>query len=120
MMDVFCLVSYREGLPISVMEAMAAELPVIGTDIDGIRSVVDPGVNGLLVPPDDVEALTRSLDRLLGDANLRSTMGTASGRLARERYSLKRCVEETEALFLTVLSDGRRQGSMAESDNRQL
>lgn len=102
-MDVFCLVSYKEGLPISLIEAMASGLPVIGTDIDGIRDVIDPGVNGWLVVPDNVGALVESLGRLVSDADLRRATGEASRRLAAARFSLRRCVSATEALFVSVL-----------------
>ena len=109
-MDLFCLVSYKEGLPISLIEAMASGLPVIGTDIDGVRSVIAPGVNGWLVPPDDVGALTDALRRTIADSALRADMGRASLHLARDRYSLERCVAQTESLFLSVLPSGRRRG----------
>jgi len=102
-MDLFCLVSYKEGLPISLIEAMASGLPVIGTEIDGIRGVIEQGVNGWLVAPDDIAGLTQALGRMLGDSERRRTMGQASRRLACERYSLDRCIGQTEGLFLSLV-----------------
>jgi glycosyltransferase involved in cell wall biosynthesis len=102
--DVFCLVSYKEGLPLSVIEAMAAGLPIVGTDIDGIRQALRPEVNGLVAAPDDVQGLTSALARLAGDETLRRRMGEASRRLAGAQYSLDRCVRQTEQLFLSVLN----------------
>jgi glycosyltransferase involved in cell wall biosynthesis len=104
MMDVFCLVSYKEGLPLSVIEAMASGLPVIGTDIEGIRSVISPEINGLMVAPDDVRGLTRTLERLIDDAALRERMGAASRRITTEQYSLTRCLEQTHRLFLSTVA----------------
>jgi L-malate glycosyltransferase len=108
-MDVFCLVSHKEGLPISLIEAMAAGLPVIGTDIEGIRAVVEPGVHGWLVTPDDVQALADKLNRLIGDGDLRRRFGRASRDLAQDSYSLDRCVARTEGLFLSVVPPARRR-----------
>ena len=59
-----------------LMEAMAAEVPVVTTRIAGIPELVEDGVSGLLVPPGDVAALTDALKKLLGDATARAEMGT--------------------------------------------
>src|SRR5439155_1294294 len=61
-----------------LLEAAASGLPLVGTDIDGCRTVIRDGVNGLLVPPRDVESLTRAISRLVGDPDLRARMGAAS------------------------------------------
>ena len=97
--DVFGLVSYREGLPLSVIEAMATGLPVVATDIDGLRGIVQPGINGVLVTPDDVEALARALNQLVADAALRERLGDAGRQLARDRYSFNRCLTQTQDLL---------------------
>jgi glycosyltransferase involved in cell wall biosynthesis len=102
--DVFCLVSHKEGLPLSLIEAMATGLPIVGTDIEGIRRALTPEVNGLAVAPDDVGGLEGALERLVQDEQLRRRMGAASRRLALDRYSLDRCVGQTERLFLELLS----------------
>ena len=77
-MDVFVLPSYREGFPRSAMEAAATGLPVVTSDIRGCRQVVDQGQTGLLVPARDAAALADALQRLVDDADLRSTMGRAA------------------------------------------
>ena len=77
-MDVFCLTSLKEGLPISLIEAMAAGLPVIGTNVEGIRDVIVPNQNGLLVELGDVEGLTNALLSLL--ENPESSRKTRPGR----------------------------------------
>jgi glycosyltransferase involved in cell wall biosynthesis len=104
-LDVFCLVSYREGMPLSLIEAMAAGLPAVGTDVAGIRDVIEPDGNGQLVPPDDVPALAAALERLIDDASLRRDMGRTARQLAVEKYSLKRCVYETQRAFISLVPD---------------
>jgi glycosyltransferase involved in cell wall biosynthesis len=101
-LDVFCLVSYKEGLPLSLIEAMAGGLPVVGTDIEGIRDVIERGVSGMLVAPDDVPGLAGTLARLADDATLRRQMGDAAHHAARAKYSLARCLQQTQDLFLSV------------------
>lgn len=75
--DIFVLPSYEEGSSIAVTEAMAAGLPVIGSDIDGIRQQVDHGVHGLLTPPGDTERLTENLLQLIEDESSRVAMHDA-------------------------------------------
>ncbi|MCW2608616.1 MAG: glycosyl transferase group 1 [Frankiales bacterium] len=80
--DVFVLPSLTEGMPLAVLEAMEAGLPVVATRAIGVEEVVDDGVTGLLVPIGDPRALAAALDRLLGDAPLRARLGAAG----RDRY----------------------------------
>lgn len=86
--SVFVLSSRSEGLPISVLEAMAAGLPVIASDVGGLREQVEDGVTGLLVPAGDVGALAAALERLVGDAALRRTMGAAGRARAEALFDL--------------------------------
>jgi glycosyltransferase involved in cell wall biosynthesis len=79
--DVFVLPSRSEGQPMAVLEAMANGLCVVASDVGGIPELIDDGRSGLLVPPDDVEALVAALRRVLADAALRAQLGAA----ARER-----------------------------------
>lgn len=65
MADIFLFPSYREGLPVAVMEAMASGLPVIATDIRGSRDLIEDGVNGVLLDPDDVPGFTQAIAALL-------------------------------------------------------
>ena len=76
-MDIFCLPSYREGMPRTIIEAMMMGKPVVATDIRGSREEVVEGVTGLLVPTHDVSALAHALERLLHDPALRASMGQA-------------------------------------------
>lgn len=88
--SVFVLPSYyREGYPRSIMEAMAASRAVITTDNPGCREAVDPGVNGLLVPPRDVSALAEAMTALASDPARATEMGQNGRRMARERYDYR-------------------------------
>lgn len=82
----FVLPSYHEGVPIAILEALAAGLPIITTPVGGIPEVIEDGTNGLLVQPGDVDALAASMLRLLGDADLRRAIGAANTELARTRH----------------------------------
>lgn len=84
--DIFVLPSHFEGLPLSVIEAMMAGVPVVTSDIKGCRELVRNGVNGVLVPPGDAAALATALNRLANDAALRHRMGEAGRRIALARY----------------------------------
>jgi glycosyltransferase involved in cell wall biosynthesis len=102
---VFVLPSLWEGLPGSVLEAMAAGLPVVGTDVNGTREVVVDGETGLLVPPDDVDALTDALRTLFADASLRRAMGRRGRERAEREYSIAALVER-KAQLLRELTGG--------------
>jgi glycosyltransferase involved in cell wall biosynthesis len=98
----FVLPSLWEGMPGSVIEAMAAGLPVVGTDVNGTNEVVVDGVTGLLAPPDDAPALAAALGRLLGDEGLRREMGRAGRSRAEAEYALARMVASKVALYREV------------------
>ena len=82
------LPSYGEGTPRSVLEAMAMGRAVLVTDVPGCRETVEPGVNGLMVPPRDPEALARAMIELLEDPAALPGMGRRSRELAEERFDV--------------------------------
>ena len=88
----------QESFGIALVEAMAAGLPVVATDIPGYREVVDDGVEGLLVPPRDAEALAEALVRVLTEPTVRERLGRA-GRERARRYDWPVVVERLEALY---------------------
>ena len=94
-----CLPSYREGLPKSLLEAMAAGLPCVSTDVPGCRLAVQDGDNGLLVPPRDTEALRRALVILIEDPGLRRRMGTRGRARVEAEFSSQRVIRQTLDLY---------------------
>lgn len=99
------LPSYAEGLPVALLEAMAAGLPVVTTLVGGIPDLVQEPVNGLLVPPGDAAALAAAIRRLLADPDLRQAMGERSRRLVEERFDVKAYVERLVAVYEGVTSN---------------
>jgi glycosyltransferase involved in cell wall biosynthesis len=102
-MDIFCLTSVKEGLPISLIEAMAAGLPIVGTDVEGIRDAIIQNKTGFLIDINDMSGLKNALVTLLESDSLRQRMGHQSRRLAEGRYSMDKCINEYQDLFLSVL-----------------
>jgi glycosyltransferase involved in cell wall biosynthesis len=95
----FALPSHFEALPMSVLEAMAAGLPVVATRVGGVPTAIDDGGSGILLEPRDVAGLACALTTLLTDAPARRRMGEAARRAARERFSADVLVPRLEALW---------------------
>jgi glycosyltransferase involved in cell wall biosynthesis len=91
-MDIFVLPTRRECIPRSVMEAGSMGLPVVTTDIRGVREVVDDGVTGFLVPPGDARALEEAIRKLGEDPALRESMGQAGRRRAWREFDQRQLV----------------------------
>jgi glycosyltransferase involved in cell wall biosynthesis len=97
--QIACLPSYREGLPRSLLEAMAAGLPIVTTDVPGCREAVANGINGLVVPARDSTALAAALRTLIDDPALRRRHGAAGReRIARE-FASPIVIAETLAVY---------------------
>jgi glycosyltransferase involved in cell wall biosynthesis len=97
--DVFVLSSLTEALPYALMEAMAAELPCIGTDVGGVPELIVPGSTGLLVPPRDISALATAIGRLLDAPRLRQDMGRAGRERVNRHFSEQEMVRRTVRLY---------------------
>ncbi len=100
--DIAVLPSHREGLPKSLLEAMACGLPIVTTDTSGCRELVTDGVNGLLVPVRDARALADAIRRLAGDSGLRERMGAAGRRRVEREFAQDLVFAKTEAIYREV------------------
>jgi glycosyltransferase involved in cell wall biosynthesis len=96
---VFCLPSHAEGLPMSMLEAMAARKPVVATNVGGIPETLRDGDNGLLVPPRDEQALARALARLLGDTALRDRLAERARATIEQQYSTEVVCGQLSAIY---------------------
>jgi glycosyltransferase involved in cell wall biosynthesis len=94
--DIVVLPSYREGVPRSLLEAAAMAKPLVSTDVPGCRDVVVHGLNGLLVPPKNAEALANAIAELAASAGLRKEMGLAS------REHIERKFDERHVINITI------------------
>jgi L-malate glycosyltransferase len=106
-LDLFVQPSLWEGLPLALLKAMGAGLPVVATRVSGSREAIEDGVNGYLVAPGDPEALARALGELARHPEARGRLGNAARRTVAARYSLEAMLQRLEDLYL----DLRRRGS---------
>jgi glycosyltransferase involved in cell wall biosynthesis len=100
--DVFALSSRFEGLPIALLEAMATGIAPVATAVGGIPEVLSDGVDGLIVPPGDPDALAAALAKLLDDDALRADLGDRA-RLRAGAFDLVHAVRRTEAIYRHVV-----------------
>lgn len=98
-MDVFVLPSLSEGLPLSVLEALAYKKPVVVTNVGGVGEIVTDGVNGLMVPSEDPEALAEKILNLLNDPDLGVRLGCAGRDTVEAAFSLEMMVARYQALY---------------------
>jgi len=107
--DLFVLPSFGESFGIATVEAMAAGLPVIASDVGGVADIIEPGRNGFIVPAGDLSALGKAVASVLGDADRRVAMGAQSRLMAKERFDLQTNARRT----LEYLKQIARRASLA-------
>lgn len=100
--DVFAVPSRREGQGIAALEAMAAGVPVVASHVGGLAEMLSDGETGLLVPPDDPEALAAALSRLQDDSRLRQNLAQSASALVQECYSLTLMLDRLTQLYREV------------------
>jgi len=123
--DVFAMSSSREGLPLVVLEAMAAQLPMVVTSVGGIPEIVEHDRTGVLVPSGDEQALAAALERVFAMSDeARAAMGLAARRCVEERYRVEHMVTATQNLYERILATHSRskrpppRGTIAEGAQR--
>jgi glycosyltransferase involved in cell wall biosynthesis len=107
-MDVFVLPSLWEGLPLSMILAMGAGLPVVATAVAGVPEVVEDGRTGLLVPPGDAAAIGRALQRLLEDDTFAGRIGRAARAAVVPRFGVDGYIRSIVDLYDRVLDEEAR------------
>lgn len=110
--DVVILPSLYEGLPYAIGEAMAASRPVIATRVGGIPEMIEDRVSGYLIETGDARALASHVMKLARDRDLRREMGEQARRLAEERFSLDRMLDESEEFFVVASSRVRSRSKI--------
>jgi glycosyltransferase involved in cell wall biosynthesis len=101
--DIFVLPSLREGLPLTILEAMACGKPVIATNVGGVPEVVKDGVSGILVPPKDTEALHSAMNELLGNREKLKKMGYNGKRVCNVSFDSKTMTGKIEDLYDSLM-----------------
>ncbi|WP_437590728.1 glycosyltransferase [Sorangium sp. So ce1000] len=112
-LDAFVLSSVSEGLPLALLEAMAAGLPVVATAVGGVPTALTDGYTGFLVPSGDAEAFAARLTELRDNPSLAARMGRYGRKVALQRYSAARMVERYMDLYTLLLVRQRHRGMPA-------
>jgi glycosyltransferase involved in cell wall biosynthesis len=120
--DVFVLPSWVEGLPNAMIEAMAARLAIVVSNVGAVPDVIQDGRDGLLVPPGDVAALSAALARVIDDTDARAALAERAFAIARDDF----CVERAVDRLMSEIEDARRRygraarvGSPARTEGQQ-
>lgn len=101
--DTFLLTSISEGIPLTVIEAMAAELPVVATSVGGLPEMIDDGASGFLGAAGDDAALAQHLVTLASDEDLRTSIGMAGNITAHNRFSLRKMLDTYSSMYSDMI-----------------
>lgn len=104
--DIFVLPSLSEGVSNALLEAMATELPVIATSVGGTKELIKDGINGILIPPEDSGAISRSITHLINDVDLRLELGKKARDFVLKNYELKTTAQMHVDLYGLILDRG--------------
>jgi len=96
---IYVLPSYHEGFPMGVIEAMAYGLPIIATGVGGIPDAIEHGKEGLMVEPGDIPALAKTIETLLGDGDLRTSIGEAARQKVGNCFTFEQIIPSLDILY---------------------
>ena len=117
-MDVFCLISKWEGFPRSILESMRSSLPVVASDVAGVREAVEDGVTGYLVPVGNDRLLAKSLEHLIDSPTVRVAMGNRARVKYENRFTLDHLLKPTLHLYESILIGAReKSGALAPGES---
>jgi glycosyltransferase involved in cell wall biosynthesis len=114
-LDVFCLISRWEGFPRSILEAMRASLPVVASDVAGVRESVEDTVNGYVVPVGDDRLLAKSLEHLLDSPGLRIAMGSRGRARFESSFTIEHMLLPTLRIYHAVAANATSRSRLAGS-----
>lgn len=97
--DLFVLPSIKEGMPWTILEAMAAGLPIVATKVGGVPEMIQDGKDGILVEPQNPQELAGAIKKIVADDNLRESLGDNAFGVVKEKFSLAEMIRKTEELF---------------------
>lgn len=103
LMDIFVFPSLTEGFPLTLMEAMAAELPIVASSVGGIPEMIDDGNTGLLVPPQNPDALADAIINVLSNFEQAKQMGKRGKQKAQNEFAPERYIQKLDALYQELL-----------------
>ena len=112
--DVVAITSDNEGTPVSLIEAQAAGVPAVTTDVGGARDVVDDGVTGRVLDPEDVSGMADAIAEILDDPDLASRFAAAGRTHSLSRFTLARLVRDIDDLYTRLLAENGRAGGVAQ------
>ena len=104
-MDILCLTSDNEGTPVSLIEAQAANIPVISTDVGGVRDVVEDGVTGFIVPKNSKEKFSEKLLLLINNEKKREKMSQNGWTFVKHKFHYTTLVENMESYYKKLLKE---------------
>jgi glycosyltransferase involved in cell wall biosynthesis len=113
--DIFVLPSRSEGFSNAIVEAMAASLPVVATDVGGNAEAVNDGVSGLIVPSEDPAALAAAITRLLSDPSAARQMGAVGKKLAAEKFTTDAMMHQITLAYASLLTGKPAAHSLSDS-----
>jgi len=103
--DIFVLPSRWEGFGLSAAEAMATEVPVIATKVPGLTELIIDGKTGLIIEPEDVDALILAMEKLINDEAMRKSLGSAARQRVQEEFSIEANIAAHEQLYEDILRE---------------
>jgi glycosyltransferase involved in cell wall biosynthesis len=102
--EIFCLITNWEGLPISIIEAIRASLPVVATDVSGVNEIIKDKKNGFLIRDNEPEKIANKIKKLIQDCELRKQMGEKGRELFLDKFTYKQMHKKTLKVYYSVIN----------------